>query len=434
MESLILEFENKKADIENSSNENFYYEIKEYIEFILSKRKLKSIFKRLIKQQKKDSKEYVEVSNGLKKEFIEIKNNLEKSNKGNKPLNKKFHEFVDYLSGKIRSTAPLVECLEDSLNDIVTIIENEKKISLNEEKEKIKNLMKEYYLVKERYESKKRVSVWFSLYNLIWIQESVGKDISKLPLFDRLNYGLLMHEIRQVSDKHKELSKEKKEEYMKYLNKVHRFFITELKKKKKIYFQPWWLILLILTPLVFSFILYNPFVEYEIGQDMIKNLSVEEPLNKYHFQIGSFNESEVKDSLIVSYIEEWTRTTTQYRSYDLYFRDKSQISNPKDFILKYNISIENFFPKEIYYQESKMIYEDINLDKQYSLIMIPQITAIQKEDIMQVEARFSYSFYIKKSWKEFILKSVPLFLFWIAGIFALTKVFEKIFGKKAKGD
>lgn len=432
MENLLLELDNKKENITKANDKDFYYEIKEYVDFLITNRKLKWLIKKLLKRKRLDSKEYEEFSIKLKNKLIEVKNKLEKENIGNKLLKRIFKEFDDHISGKIKSSNPLVENLSDLLYDAISIIENTKSISLQKEKEEIKTLFKEYYPIKEKYKAKERVSEWFALINMLVIKEAIEMDKTKLSAWKIINLGLLKNEIWQVSEGHEKLRKDKKEEYSGYINKLHGFLITELKKKRKIYFKPWWLILLLVAPIFISLIIYNPFVEYNLNQKMIKNLTASELFNQYNFNIGSFNETEVEESLIVNYIEEWTRTTTQYKRYDLYFRDKSQISNPKDFQLRYNVSIANSFPIMVPYRQSKLIYENIDLTKEYSLVMIPQITAIQRGDISQVDARFSYMFYIKKSWKEFILKTIPFFLFWVAGVFVLTKVFEKIFGNKIK--
>lgn len=434
MENIILELEGKKENVIKSIDKNFYFEIKEYLDFLTSNKRLKWLVKRILKKKRVDSREYEEISIKLKNKLIEIKNILEKENVEDKRLKEIFKEFDDYISGRIKSSNPLVENLSDLLYDSISLVENAKSISLQKEKEDIKSLFKEYYPIQEAYKAKEGVSEWFALMNLLLIKEAVEMDVAKLSTWEILNLGLLKNEIQKVSRGYETLNKSKKDEYINYLNKLHGFLIVELKKKRKIYFRPWWLILLLVAPIFISFILYNPFAEYDINQKLIKNLTATEPFNQYHFNLGSFNETEVEESLIVNYVEEWTRTTTKYKQYDLYFRDKSQISNPKDFQLKYNITIENSLPLVINYGKSKLIYEDIDLAKEYSLTMIPQITAIQRGDVLTVEFQSSYMFYIKKSWKEFILKSIPLFLFWVAGVFALTKVFEEIFGSKTKGE
>ena len=182
----------------------------------------------------------------------------------------------------------------------------------------------------------------------------------------------------------------------------------EIKISKKWLFK---LLIMLLFPIILSLYLFNPFIEYPVGDKLVKVLDYEEPLNKYTIIIGEFNKTDVENSLISTYIEEITNVATGFKKYDLYFGDKSYIEKTDVLFLEYNLTIEgkNF---SVGYEENKRLVPNVDFEKEYLVILLPHLTIVQKEEITESEFRPSNYWFIKKSREEFLIKTILLILFW----------------------
>lgn len=428
-----LKLERLYQSVISSEDKNFYLELKKYVEYLISERKIKKILKKLNKQFKKDSKDYNDYSKRLIIRFKEIKNFLDEKNTGNKPIKNLFNEFDNYLSKKITSTATIPESLFYLLQDIINLFKQNKKDIPPEIDKEIIDLMKKYTLIKNSFEMKRRVAEWYSLYflkNLDLLDEDLSTN-TNLNI-ESLGKGLIKGKIEKVIQGNNNLPQEERKEYQNHLDKIHRYILEELMEEKTIKNPLIWVSFLFILPVVLFIFLYNPFIRYDLSDNLIKQIGFDENLNKYTLLIDNLNESVIDNKLIVGFIEEFTRTSLNFQKYNLYFKDSSYVEFPKKAILKYNISLndENF---SIMYKEKKLIRESINFNEKYEIILIPQITFISDNEKREESFKFkpSYKFFIQKSSLESLIKFVIFYLVWVTLIiiplhFVISKILKSI--------
>lgn len=222
------QLKNIYKEIIYSNEKEFYLEIKRYVGHLTSKRKFKKLLNKINEQYKKDSKEHNKISNKLKKALLEIKKNIENKNISDNKAKELLKEFDQYISGKITSSAPLVENLIYNLSEVAWIIKDEKY-----EKE-LEIFLKEYLKVKKKFEDKKKVSIWAGFFELNLVKEALEDDFSKLNFLDKIGMSLLNREIRETIDGRSPLDIKKKEEYLRYIRKIHNFLLEKLERKFKI--------------------------------------------------------------------------------------------------------------------------------------------------------------------------------------------------------
>lgn len=433
MEQILLELELLKENVIKSDSKDFYLEIIKYISFLESKKQIIKIIKKLKNQEEKDSRELIDISHRTIKRLKHFKDVIESKNIDNKNLKHNLKEFDKYLNREIRSSAPLTESLYYCLLDIIHHLGQDKIDELGLHLKEIDFEMKDYYQVKTNFENKRRVSEWNYLFELTHLKYCSEKDLKSLELLDAVGVAWMKDEINRVSQGFTNLEKGKREKYTSYLDKLHRYIVKELSNKPKIYFRPWWFVVLILLPFLISFWLYNPFIKYEV--EVIKSTDFSDNLNRYSFTknniLGSINEEDVRKELVSLYVEDITNIPLRYKKYDFYFIDRSEIKSGKnEFMLDYNISINGkIFHTQ--YKKSMRIIKDINLEEQYNLTMAPQVTFILKSDTAEFgPVIFSPKFYIKNSFEEFLYKTLFFMVIWAGISVALAEGLNKVFFKK----
>ncbi len=427
-----LRLERLYESVVSSNGRDFYLELKKYLQYIVSERKLKKSLRKLNNQFKKDFKEYNEYSKTSIKRFIEIKNLLKEKNIGNKQLKNLFDEFEGYLSKRITGSSPLLENLFYLLQDIISIFKQNSKEIPSGVEEEIIDLMKKYELLKKSFEMRKRVAEWYSLYFLKNI-DLLDEDLSSSDFnIEKMGKMLVKNEIEKIIQGHENLPLEKREEYQNHLLKIHRYILEELMEEKTIKNPLIWVSFLIVLPLFIFIILYNPFLKYDLTDNLVKQIDFDEGLNKYTLLLENLNESVIDDELIVSAIEDFTRTSLNFQKYNLYFEDSSYVETPKKAILEYNITLDNS-NFSVNYRNKKLIKENVNFNEKYEITLTPHITFITDDDKKEESFIFkpSYQFLIKKSLSESLIKFISFYVIWIALIIIpLNFVISKLLKSK----
>ena len=218
-------------DILGSKDKDFYLEIKKYISYIISQRKSKRSIKKIIGSSQEDSRKYRENSRKLKDKLLKIKKEIENKKIQNDSVKKLLEEFDGYISGKIKSSAPLTESLFYNLGDILN--------QLNKKyDEETLDLIKKYWEEKEKFENKREISVWNSYFELSHLKDALETDLSKLNFWEKMNIGLLKNELSKVIRGDEKLEKKKREDYERHLKRIHNF-ISEKRIKINWKFVGW---------------------------------------------------------------------------------------------------------------------------------------------------------------------------------------------------
>ncbi|MEK6945558.1 MAG: hypothetical protein AABW63_02080 [Nanoarchaeota archaeon] len=225
------ELENLYKDVLNSKDENFYLEIKKYLNYAITHKKFSKIKLEIDILHKKDCEDYDLVSNELRKTLLKLKKELEKRDIKDERIKKLMVEFEGYISGKNESTAPLVESLFYNLEEILNI--------LNESYDnKIKDLTKIYFEEKNILENKREVSVWYAFYNLSFVRDCLERDNPSSSLLNKLGMALKKKEINDTIKGNLNIDKKKRGEYEDYMRKTHNFILKEFDKKINLTWNP----------------------------------------------------------------------------------------------------------------------------------------------------------------------------------------------------
>lgn len=261
MANFFLELENKKINVIESLDKDFFYELKGYVDFLLLQRKFKGVLKLIKLDSHSDSKEYQKISKETEKELITIKSEIQNSlgNINNADLKKALNAFDNYSSGKIITSNSLSESLSDSLYDIIVIAKQiSPDIKFLEDGE---DIMRRYYSIKDKYIIRRNISVWNAWDNLIFVKDAIDSNWDKSSFLNQCSYGLFENSVRQISHNREKLSKDKRSEYENYLNKVHNYIADKSKNHSFIYFlnKAWRYIGVIATIIGLVAILFYPF-------------------------------------------------------------------------------------------------------------------------------------------------------------------------------
>lgn len=234
------------------------------------------------------------------------------------------------------------------------------------------------------------------------------------------------------------------------------------------------IIIMIIIPLILSIMLFNPSAKYVISDKFVKTDSTKE--NIYNFTVGNLNEEDVKKSLISSYLENVLNVLSPYQRYDLYLSEvefgdpatiftattddgsytingggsKKVISNVNlKKTYKINLAILSSaninFNKTInlsrneaiaYLSQDAQIKPLLN-DSRYNKYLIPPEGGYMEyvTDITLSTGRPEW--YVKKSFREFLLKMVLFIILWnaiiIQGLFFMyEKLIKEILEKNKK--
>ncbi len=415
----------------DAPDKNFYLELKKYTEFVKNVRKFKKYLKKLEKKSLEDSKEYVKISETLVKQFSDIKDEIKEKNFDDEEIKKLIKELEEFLSGKATSSCPLVESLFYHLQDIIQKVKKYDSESYENLDKKLRDFIKDYYSIKEKFEHKKRVAEWHSFYFINGIN-ILDEDLTKLDIsMSSINKKLSKDHLQKIIDGHKDLTKEERGKDTYHLKKFNDYLLGEIGEKKNMKSKLIWIPFIIVLPLLLSIIIYTPFSEYDIEDNLIKTIGFDVGTNTYLLQIGNLNESVIQDELTTNFIESFTRTKLSFERYDLHFYDKSYIDIPSRAILNYNLSINNQ-KFQISYREDKIIKKEIKLNEIYNMTLTPMITFISdsSKNIESFEFEPSFGFSLKKSPYEFLLKFVCFYLVWITLViipihFIIINLFKK---------
>lgn len=228
MNKVIKKLKNKYKAIEQASSKDFFLEIKNYIDFISTEKKIRKILDKLKERKDSDSLQFRQIRDSIIKFFVKTKKNLQKLIKKSKKVKKNeailnlLKQFDNYIKGKVRSSAPLEEDLYFTLEDIFSILKKNK-IKIDDIYKNFIEKWREFLPTKENYDQVKRTSVWNSFDELCLIK-ILDKDRKKLDLL-----GLwFLHNIKRVVEGYEELSQEERERYMRNLQRIHAYLLEEL--------------------------------------------------------------------------------------------------------------------------------------------------------------------------------------------------------------
>lgn len=415
----------------SSSDKTFYLEINKYLRYLYSKRQLKKIVRKLVKESRKDSKEYCAFCDKLVKRFSEIKELLINKTKGNEGLKDAFKEFDNLLSRKITSSAPLAEGLYYTLQEILSSLKENKNETFPDIEKEILDLFKKYYNIKKTFEHRRDVSEWYALFFIEQVNV-LNEDLSNCKWdITTMGKAILLGGMEKVNRGEEQIKKEYREEYTNHLRKINKYLIDELSEDYTIKNPYLWVPILIILPLFFSFLLYSPFAVYDINNNLIKQVGFNESINKYTLEIEMLNESSIKDELIANSIEEFTRTSLKFNRYELYFKDTSFTDNPDKLIIKYNMTFgDNQY--QVDYHQKTMLADNFQFSIPSEVVLQPIITIITKNNSQINDSstfRLSYQFFVKKSMLEFIIKFIFFYMAWISVVMIVSFVISMFLKK-----
>ncbi len=187
------------------------------------------------------------------------------------------------------------------------------------------------------------------------------------------------------------------------------------------------LCILILVPLLISFVFLNPFKEYEMKCSTMECDTIDED-GVIPSKIMELNPTNIDTYFIDNFLERIFKVGFGYNKYNLKIEDLSYVSN----LSLANMSFKVEFRENNYtlpYQES-IIFQNIELES-HDRVKLHLLLTIKSEDIESnsIVLRTDYKIRITRSFWEYFSKFIVILITWLALFRLLRKTTYYVFYK-----